>query len=307
MQKGLSKEEAEKLIPYGQEDYLTIDELRIKFDYPEMGKSYPQWLEKEDHLKMCFKTAKETWNVRDFGWFCTPDELATKLFIWSSIRLNKFNSYPHLKAGLRNCVKNILRDEVTRETMKIKDSYLSDEELQIRNSTRWNKKRFDSGSYISTSLDQCLYNEYITEGEETLHTKIASSTEEQEELRSVINQIRSIKNKQVKQFLIVGGFLLANINELESDFNSVVEESTYEVKTQLINLYNRTLKYEEMINNHKYNGQPIDKSIKKVEPKNIIDVLGTKSFGDITSTNEVLKQVKEYLINTHFGNLETAM
>lgn len=303
MSKGLSREEAEKLIPYGQEDYLTIEQLRIKFDNPDLGKKYPEWIQKEDHMKMCFKTAKDVWNVRDFGWFCSPEELATKLYIWSSIRLNKFNSYAHLKTGLMNCVKNILRDEVTKETMKIKDQYLTESELKERYSTEWNKKRFDDGTYISSSLDQCAFMEHDSDGRETLHSRIPDSTESQEELRSVVNQIRSIRNKQVKQFLIIGGFLLANINELEQDFKQIINSVETSKAQKLNNLYERTLDYEDMMSKHQYENTPIDKTIKKVVPEDIIDVIGVESFGNIKSTKEVISQLREYLVNVSFGNM----
>lgn len=303
MSKGLSREEAEKLIPYGQEDYLTIEQLRIKFDNPDLGKKYPEWLQKEDHMKMCFKTAKDVWNSRDFGWFCTPEELATKLYIWSSIRLNKFNSYPHLKTGLMNATKNILRDEVTKETMKIKDEYLTEEEFKERHSTTWNKKRYDDGTYISSSLDQCAFMEHNSDGRETLHSRIPDSIEAEEEQRSVINQIRSIRNKQVKQFLIVGGFLLANISELEVDFQDIIDNSDVDTAKGLKDLYTRTIQYEEMMLKHKYDGTPIDKDIKKIVPKDIVSVIGTKSFGDIKSTGEVISQIRQYLVNTSFCNM----
>lgn len=303
MSKGLSREEAEKLIPYGQEDYLTIEQLRIKFDNPDLGKKYPEWLQKEDHMKMCFKTAKDVWNSRDFGWFCTPEELATKLYIWSSIRLNKFNSYPHLKTGLMNATKNILRDEVTKETMKIKDEYLTEEEFKERHSTTWNKKRYDDGTYISSSLDQCAFMEHNSDGRETLHSRIPDSIEAEEEQRSVINQIRSIRNKQVKQFLIVGGFLLANISELEVDFQDIINNSDVDTAKGLKDLYTKTIQYEEMMLKHRYDGTPIDKNIKKIVPKDIVSVIGTKSFGDIKSTSEVISQIKEYLVNTSFCNM----
>lgn len=110
--------EAEKLIPYGQEDYLTLQQLKIKFNYPDMDGEYPEWLTADEHYKICRDVAKSQYDYSKFGWFCNKNELISKLYIWSRIRLNKFNSINHLKVGLFNACKNILRDEITKETKK---------------------------------------------------------------------------------------------------------------------------------------------------------------------------------------------
>lgn len=235
---GLTQEQAERLITYGQDDYLSLKELSIKYDNPKLlTGEYPHWLTPEDHYKMCQKVAVEKYDFKKFKGFMEKEDLVIDLYIWSYIRLFKFKNVQVLKVALNNRVKNLLRDYITKETKKVKTQDATKEQLKEFE----NFSRINGDSYIIGSLDNTL----SVDEDSTYESIIPMDDEYNKSRLETVETIRTLKNKQVRQILIICGYLLADLDELSDDFRDVLQNCSPKVRDNLKKLCSIQLQYEQ--------------------------------------------------------------
>lgn len=256
--KGLTKEEAEELIAYNCEEILSIEQLRVKFNYPEMGKGYPNWITPEEHMKICFKTAKEQYSTEKFGELGTEtvQDLAVKLYIYSAIRLNKISSPANLKTALINICKNYKRQNAKRKKM-----WSESLDTPVPTKLTSTEEQFTKYDFLST-------NEDVTDSE-----------------KEVVDCIRSIKNKEVRDVLVIAGYLLANINGLYTDYRYVLDTCNETIKQNLLQLAESVFSNEENEKKH------------KIDFNSIIKAFGADYFGDYKSCKNIKSEIQEYLVN----------
>lgn len=256
---GLDREEATRIV---KEDnmLLSVEELRMKFDNPMLGKEYPEWLTPIDHYKMCCATVRQMYNG-NFAKICGPEDLASTLFINSSIKMNTFKNHQHLKSGLVTMAMTICRDGMRRQ------KYWADQ-----------------------TLDAPIGENYE---ELTNYDRIVADDKEQE-TREYLNAILSIKNREVRELLILAGYIVGNIDGFKSAFEEIAASSDYIDRTGLVELLDTIMKNEEIDRIRK---EDKTQKLKKtpITLKSILKIYKTDL--DITSARV---ELGEYLMNTGF-------
>lgn len=199
----LSEQEAER-IAKADNDLLSPEELRIKYNNPLIGTGYPDWLDPTEHMKMCFATARDYF-PQGFLWYYSIEDVASILYVWSLIRINTCSSYALLKCMLVRRCQNLVRDSYFHSQIYT-NSYNN-----IMNITNSDEEREYLYLLKSSSLD---------EGDSDL----------------VIN-ISGIKNAKVRNILILCGYFIA---ELDCMFNMVVDlykQSSPKMQKKLYKIY----------------------------------------------------------------------
>lgn len=210
----LTEEEATR-IAKTDDVYLSLQELKYKYDNPYIGTEYPEWLTPTEHLKMCYKTAKDYYSS-GYSWYYGVDEVSSALYIWSSLRLHKCNDVKLLKRMLVCRCMNIARD-VNRRCYTMRTSL---------------------NNLIHSSSEDDRENEYID-----LFAEEDTALKDAELLAS----LKSIKDKQIREMLIMCGYFIA---ELDSLFNMVVdiyENSTDKEKEKLYEIFREDERLCEVI------------------------------------------------------------
>lgn len=238
---GVNEEYATRIFKES-EDLLTFEELKMKYNNPNLGVVYPDWLSPVDHLKICYQTAKEAYATSKFDWICEKQELVNMLFIWSSLRLPRFENHAVLKCACARACKNILRDNIIH--LKYKGGSLENEWY-----SRLNDNKFiDFHSIVSTNDDS------------TATTNLLCS-------------IKSLKNKTVKGLLIVCGYVIAGIDDFEQAFYDYVKTCDVPTQEKLLDLLAKVEIYDATVMDRHFNGNK-DSKAKKVTIKNVMEVLG---------------------------------
>lgn len=255
---GLSEEEARRIV---KEDnmVLTVEELRMKFDNPDLGKCYPEWLTPIEHYKMCCATVRQMYNG-NFAQICTPEELASTLFINTSIKLNTFKNHKHLKAGLVTNAMRICRDNMRRQKY-------------------WSGQSLDDT--VSSNSSQTVYD-----------TIVAKDIEKEES--DCLNTVLSIKNREVREILILAGFIIGGINSFELEFKKILLNSDLIDRSKLIELLD-TLDSNDKIDWKKLDDKKFKAKKTKITLKSILNVVNTDL--DLKSAR---LEIGEYLATTGF-------
>lgn len=260
---GLPLEEAERIVKT-EDVLLDINELRLKYDNPDMGKKYPDWLTPEEHLKMCYKTAGESFNQM-WSTICTVEELASMMFIQSSVKLNTYNSFKHLKVGLVKIGMTIFRNTMRRNAY-----------------------------WTSYSLDDYVPQSKSDQSNKSTYLSLMKTTSMAQQNREFVMEIMSIKNPEVRELLIVCGYIVANISELQTAFYDVIKNS------KRIDLEKLQKVLDQLHKNDEINQQRAD-NIKVSKHKSSITfttILGIFKFD--MSTSVAKHEIKEYLTSTGF-------
>ena len=110
---GLGAEDALRIVKADVDD-LTISELRIRYNNPNIGNGLPDWITSENLLNMCYKTAYEIIRVSssrgylsDIG-YIVPD-IAHSLYVYALYKINRFDNFGILKKALCDRCKDLLR------------------------------------------------------------------------------------------------------------------------------------------------------------------------------------------------------
>lgn len=262
MSKGLTEEEAQQLIDYNCEEILTLDQLRIKFNDENIGKGYPDWLTPTEHLKMCYKTVKDEYKHSEYD-IDEPEDLSIQLYIASYIRLNKFNSPQSLKISLINMCKNSRRKSAIRY------------------------------KYWGCSLDMPIYmNSKNDDMEQTHLDNVKFNSELEDSELEIADCIRNIKQKQIRQVLIITGYLLANISVLYDDYIDVLDSCDIETQDRLLDLAQSVYDREQKV----YIQRPVVAK-NKLTFNSILEAFGKDYFGEYNDIKQLKKDIQSYLVD----------
>lgn len=202
----LSKEEALR-IATTDNILLSIKELRYKYDNMNIGKSYPEWLTPEEHLRMCYATIWKKYNS-DFFWHNDCDDIAYDLFVYTSIHLHNYKDKYQLNGLLLCRLKNIIRDDFQEEKCYA-ETY--DWELERKN------EEVNANKYVLA----CTYGALSKETTDTAELLIT---------------IKSIKNDIIKGTLLISGYFLADIQEFLLPLTEFYFNSSDTVKRKIYDL-----------------------------------------------------------------------
>lgn len=204
---------------------LSIEELRKKYNYPEMGLSLPDWLTYDELLKISFSVAKLMYRPF-FAGELSQRELAHLLYIKASIKLYTIRSHAQLKHAMIMMSANIYRD--------LSRKYKHRAEFNIEDMTSYYDDNLDSQAYW-------FVYKYAATTDEDLH---------------FINVIRSIKSDKIRMILIITGYAVAEIDELFDDFCALFNTDDVKLLAQLDSIldaleYNEELRQSRVVTENK--------------------------------------------------------
>lgn len=261
MKYNISKEEVNRILSE-HEDVLTLEELKIKYDNPDIGK-LPEWLSEETLDLMIWKTVHQYWSPL-FQQRMTKEELYSEHQEYIRKKINLFENVHHVKAAL---VKRMLFliDEYTRK-----------------------------GKYFLGSTDEQLPADNLYG---SVRYKYELPVEDTKNIESdlFIEQIRNIKNKSIKSLLIITGYLLCDIIEFRKDYIEILRSSDEEVKMNLQKL-EETLEHNEELDLMKYSNTVVTERKKSINIKDIIKALRLNIIDNKKEkVDNTLEEIRYYL------------
>lgn len=238
MAQGLTMEQAERLITYNQNDYLSLEELAIKYDNPHLlTGEYPDWITPEEHYKVCQSVAKSQYDPLKFTYSgMDKEDLEMELYIWSTIRLFKFKNVLALRTGMINRIKNLLRQATKKEVECIPYNKATDE--QKKASEKFDRVNGDPYTVGSLNKEIQLNDKSTGTFEDVIGTNDTNLIE-----ADLINNIKQIKNKQVREIVIIAGYILGDLDILEKEFKQIVNSCSEQVRNNLKELCLKQLNY----------------------------------------------------------------
>ena len=257
----ISKEEVNRILSE-HEDVLTLEELKIKYDNPDIGK-LPEWLSEETLDLMIWKTVHQYWSPL-FQQRMTKEELYSEHQEYIRKKRNLFENVHHVKAAL---VKRMLFlvDEYTRK-----------------------------GKYFLGSTDEQLPADNLYG---SVRYKYELPVEDTKNIESdlFIEQVRNIKNKSIKSLLIITGYLLCDITEFRKDYIEILRSSDEEVKMNLQKL-EETLEHNEELDLMKYSNIVVTERKKSINIKDIIKALRLNIIDNKKEkVDNTLEEIRYYL------------
>ena len=257
----ISKEEVNRILSE-HEDVLTLEELKIKYDNPDIGK-LPEWLSEETLDLMIWKTVHQYWSPL-FQQRMTKEELYSEHQEYIRKKINLFENVHHVKAAL---VKRMLFlvDEYTRKGKYFLGS--TDEQLPADNLYGSVRYKYELPIEDTKNIESDLF----------------------------IEQIRNIKNKSIKSLLIITGYLLCDITEFRKDYIEILRSSDEEVKMNLQKL-EETLEHNEELDLMKYSNTVVTERKKSINIKDIIKALRLNIIDNKKEkVDNTLEEIRYYL------------
>ena len=257
----ISKEEVNRILSE-HEDVLTLEELKIKYDNPNIGK-LPEWLSEETLDLMIWKTVHQYWSPL-FQQRMTKEELYSEHQEYIRKKINLFENVHHVKAAL---VKRMLFlvDEYTRKGKYFLGS--TDEQLPADNLYGSVRYKYELPIEDTKNIESDLF----------------------------IEQIRNIKNKSIKSLLIITGYLLCDITEFRKDYIEILRSSDEEVKMNLQKL-EETLEHNEELDLMKYSNIVVTERKKSINIKDIIKALRLNIIDNKREkVDNTLEEIRYYL------------
>lgn len=202
---GKSKEEIHRILTEN-EALLTLDELKIKYDDPNLG-ILPDWLSEEDFDLMIWKSIHTLFDQK-YSYWTTKEDLHSDLYIFLKERMKLYKNKAYLKTAAMNRLRWLLKQQILR-------SQYYDIELDAQ---------------VCTSDDNTS---------RTTYSEVIPATQYLEEEVEFLNTIRDIKNESVKHFLIATGYLIANIACLRPMYIELLRVSDDEIKANFSALEER--------------------------------------------------------------------
>ena len=200
---GLSRDDATRIATTDNE-ILTLDDLRYKYDDVCIGKDYPDWITPEEHLKMCYAVVWSRYN-KGFFWYNSCDDVAHDLFVYSLLHINKYSNKFQLNGLLLCRLKNLIRDYARTFNSHI---MMSDLEGEYEDDICSNKSPMSMCAYIRDDKD----------------------------MAELVDTVLSIRNEKIKGILILCGYFVADIQEFLPLLVDYYNSSAQRVKDKVYDL-----------------------------------------------------------------------
>lgn len=215
------------------EDLLTLDELKIRYDDEHIGE-LPQWLVEEGGYEALMNYIRKGIFIKYDGAyrFNTVEEFESYMLEFILKRIKQFNNGSKIVSAVANRMVWLWRQNTARS------------------------------SYTPISLQDKVFSGE-SEQEATFENILSDNSVDSDPTQSsdLINSIMSIKDKSVRDVLIVIGYLSAQIEELELAYIRVLNSLDEDCKQELLVLQKRL--------ESKYSLEPIYKNGRQVNKNNI--------------------------------------
>ena len=256
----LPKEEVNRILSE-HEDLLTFEELKIKYDDPNIGQ-LPEWLEEDELDKMIWKTIHVYWSVL-FEINGTKEELYMDLQEYIRKKIKLFENHNHVKSAL---VKRMitLAQQMSRH-----------------------------GKYFLGSLDEPIGKDTDT----TIRYKYEPSVNDNFAIEDdlFLDRLRSIKNKSVRDLLIITGYLVCNIDSLRKDYIELLREYNTDIKNNILKL-EQIIERNDQIDQSRIEGNKSYQKKKNIGIKDVIEALKLNIWDYKTeNTTTTLNEIRYYI------------
>lgn len=249
---GLSLEDSKRIVT-SEDNLLNIQELGMKYGNCNVG-GYPTWLTPEAHLAICVKTVDDMFKP-EMARYYSKNDLVNSLYLWSVIRLNQFTSFAHLKCGCVRAYKNMQRDTI---------------------------KHFRIEGYEATDV-----NEFAMKNSEYKTFIQSHNCSAGFDIVNLVESIKSIDDKEVRDLMILCGYLIGEIEELKPLYENCIQGFSASVVQQLKQL---------LLESAKHDVANVGTTKKRwLTMEKIIKTLGIKRSG-VKVKNEILRYCKRYQI-----------
>lgn len=274
----LKEEEVHRILSE-HEALLTLDELKIKYDCDTLGQ-IPDWITEEELDLMIWRAVHSVFDSRYENW-TTREDLHGELQVFIRQRFHLYDSHGHIKVAIINRLKSMLDEHI------------------------WRSKHFDK------SLDDLIY---AKDKDKPLPYSEFIPDENTEMIDSeILSDIKSVKNKDVRDLLVVTGYLLSNISCLKPMYNEVLTTCSDQVKNNLVALTER-MNFNDEILRDKLDGIENPNKAKTVKIQDIISAMNfneTETYKEQvtkralhkvlpSSPTEALQELQYYMNNTYF-------
>ena len=254
-----TKEEINRILSE-HEDMLTFEELKIKYDNPNIGK-LPDWLDEESLHLMIWKTIHTNWNEL-LASNTTKEDLYMECQEYVRKKIALFENFNHLKASLVLRIRTVC-DEYARRAKYFIGSL--DETYETSDCSI--KPKYEPSTKSSM--------QYILE----------------ENDRELVIKIKELKNKSAQQVLIIIGYLICGINALRYEYLQLLRESDEDIQRSIKIIESELYNEEDIKEKLKYTSG-INKYILDIAKALKLDVIKQ------TATNTTnLRNLKKFLIN----------
>lgn len=255
---------------------LTLEELKIKYNNPTM-EALPDWITEEqlqDTITRCINSFHRKYNTW-FDTYLTKEDVFMELYLHARMKLNAFNSIAMLSTSLTNKIFSII--------------YYAGRNANITPYSLYQK-----------------VNEQEKDNRELLDILAPQSNPTDEDNKFLLN-IKSIKDKQLRELLIVIGYLVANISILHPLYMEVLDNNSETIVNNIKMLQARVEKNDEILRN-RIDGIPcvekrhkltITDVIKALE-YNKVDAIQHTALGNVEvlktmSVKECLSDIQDYI------------
>ena len=259
---GLSKEEVDFILSE-HEDVLTLEQLKIKYDNPNIGK-LPEWLSEQELDNMIWKTIHQCWSPI-FEQRLSKQEMYSEHQEYIRKKIALFENHNHIKGALMNRMIT-LSQEYTRKSKYFVGS--TDEVLEADNLNGVARYKFE----LPVSDEATLEDHYFLEN------------------------IRSVKDKSVRNLLIITGYLLCDIVELRKDYIDILRNCDDQDIINNITTLEETIKTNDIIEQKRYDNIKTKERKKSINIKDIIVALKMNIIDNKKEkADNTLEEVKYYL------------
>lgn len=280
------------------ESLLTLDELKIKYDDPEIGK-LPKWLLDDggyDAIADCIETGIKTkFDYRFSGW-TTIEDLTSYMWEFVLKRIHQYQTRGHIVTSVSNRMIWLWREH------------------------------FGRGSYFDMSLQDYVSRD--SDENKTTYADIITKQSSEEDLEYTRMDVLSLKDKAIQELVLATAYLSANITSLEPKYNEMVARLSVSERPFDKEIYAGIKRLEEQqkenleINKQRMSGEKITKRAKSITIRDIIKAMKynvevvtqkktNKETGEVElvetyktrSVTEALEEVRDYLRFTGFGGI----
>ena len=260
-------EEEIKRILSEHEDLLTFEELKIKYDNPNIG-VLPDWLDEQSLHLMIWKTIHTNWNEL-LANNTTKEDLYMECQEYVRKKIALFKNFNHLKASLVMRIRTVC-DEYSRRSKYFIGSL--DETYETNDCTT--KYKYEPSTY-----DSIVYRN-------------------NENDRELVLKIKSLKNKSAQQILIIIGYLICGIDALRYEYLQLLRNCDPEIKDS-IELIEQKLLEKDLNNNTKLNLKVNNYLV------DIVKALKLDFCKQTATNNTILKNLKKFLIKENVISILT--
>lgn len=260
---GLSKEEVNRILSE-HEDVLTIEELKIKYDNPNIG-VLPEWLTEESLDLMIWKTIHQYWSPI-FEQRLTKEELYSEHQEYIRKKIALFENHNHIKGALVKRMITLAQEYVRK------------------------------GKYFLGSTDEVLATDNVY-GIARYKYEMPVSDESTIEDEIFLDRVRSIKDKSVRNLLIITGYLLCDIEGLRKDYIELLRTcDDADIKNNISQLES-IVRHNDEIEMCKYDNIATTERKQRLSIKDVIVALKMNILDNNhkENTNKTLDEVKYYL------------